>query len=316
MGQGANAAGVVNRTTNKPPRSEGAENSAASRIAESPWLWLLPILLPFILFLVLPLIEVIRLSFYRWDWFEEIPVGLGQYRRLLRDPDYLRAVGHTLIFTIVVVPAWIILTLSIATSIAPMRPRARSGWTVVFFLGYLVSPVVLAMLWTWMLAPDETGLVNRMLGWIGIGPFPWLASPKMALAGVILSTVLTIPGSGVLLYSAAISALPQELFEAARIEGAGRFQQWRSITIPLLAPTTLYLTVIYTIASFQVFERVYIMTGGGPAGATTVMVHQIYTSAFESFEFGSASAQSVVLLLLISAVAWGQFRTMSSDIQY
>ena len=119
-----------------------------------------------------------------------------------------------------------------------------------------------------------------------------------------------------LLYSAAISTLPRELFEAAEIEGAGRLSRWRWITIPLLQPTTLYLTVIYTIASFQVFERVYIMTGGGPGGATTVMVEQIYTTAFLGFDFGAASAQAVVLLLMIAAIAWAQFRTLGTEIQY
>jgi multiple sugar transport system permease protein len=286
------------------------------RLLDSPWLWLAPILIPFILFLLLPVIEVARLSFFRANGFDENFVGLAQYRRLLRDPDYFRAALHTLIFAAVVVPAWLLLTLTIASIIAPMRPRARSSWTVVFFLTYLVSPVVLAMVWSWMLAPAKDGLMNRLLAFAGIGPLPWLASPDMALAGVILSTVVTIPGSGVLLYSAAISALPTELFEAARLEGASRFAQWRTITIPLLMPTTLYLTVIYTIASFQVFERVYIMTGGGPAGATTVLVEQIYSTAFLGFDFGSAAAQSVLLLLVIAAVAWGQFRALSSDIQY
>lgn len=291
-----------------------------TRLLESPWLWLAPVLIPFVLFLLLPVLEVVRLSFHRWEWFEETPVGWAQYRRLLRDPDYFRAVGHTLIFTLAVVPAWIFLTLGIATVIAPMRPQVRSGWTAVFYLTYLVSPLVLAMVWTWMLASDRSGLVNRIVvalaGWAGVEPIPWLTSSRWALGGVILSTVVTIPGSGVLLYGAAISTLPRELFEAAEIEGAGRLSRWRWITIPLLQPTTLYLTVIYTIASFQVFERVYIMTGGGPAGATTVLVEQIYTTAFLGFDFGSASAQAVLLLLMIAAIAWAQFRTLGTETQY
>lgn len=263
-----------------------------------------------------PVVEVARLSMHRWDWFTEIPVGLAQYRRLFRDPEFLRAAWHTLLFTAVVTPCWIILTLTIATIIAPMRRRARSAWATVFYLTYLISPVALAIVWTWMLAPDASGLVNRALGLFGVGPLPWLASPRMALAGVIVSTTLTIPGSGVLLYSAAISALPEELYEAARLDGAGRFRQWIHVTIPLLKPTTLYLLVVYTIASFQVFERVYIMTGGGPAGATTVLVEQIYSKAFLNFDFGAAAAQSMILLLLIGAIAWGQFVALRGETQY
>jgi multiple sugar transport system permease protein len=291
-------------------------NSSSRRVLNSPWLFLAPILIPFVLFLLLPVLEVVRLSFHRWDWFEEEWVGLAQYALLFTDPDYLRAMLHTVAFALVVVPAWIVLTLVIATLISPLRPPARRRWTTLFYLPYLVSPVVLAIVWTWMLAPESDGLVNRMLGLFGVGPVALLASPKWAMACVILSTAVTIPGSGVMLYGAAISALPEELYEAARIEGAGRWAQWRLITLPLLRPTTLYLTVIYTIASFQVFERVYIMTGGGPAGSTTVMVHRIYTSAFQSFDFGGAAAESVVLLLMIGAVAWAQFGAMRSQTQY
>lgn len=275
-----------------------------------------PVLVPFVLFLLLPVAEVVRLSFHRWDWFDWIPVGAAQYRRLLRDPEFFRALGHTVAFALAVVPCWVALTLVIASLIAPLHARARARWTTVFYLTYLVSPVVLAMVWTWMLAPDSTGLVNRALGWIGIDPLPWLVSPRLALSGVILSTAVTIPGSGVLLYGAAISALPRELYEAARLEGATRFTQWLRITVPLLRPTTLYLSVIYTIASFQVFERVYIMTGGGPAGATSVLVERIYSDAFLGFDFGAASAQAVVLLVLIGAVSSLQFRVLAGEVQY
>lgn len=287
-----------------------------SQIGESPWLWLAPVLVPFGLFLLWPLLEVIRLSFTQWDWFEEIPVGLAQYRKLLRDPDFYRALGHTVAFALVVVPSWILLTLAIASLIAPLGEKARKHWTTIFYMTYLVSPVILAMVWTWMLAPDSEGLVNRFLDLFGIAPQPWLADPDFALPSVIFSTAVTIPGSGVLLYGAALSSLPKELLEAASIEGATPFQKWRRVTVPLLRPTTLYLSVIYTIASFQVFERVYIMTGGGPAGSTTVLVEQIYTDAFRSFDFGGASAQAVILLVLIAAVSSLQFRAMGTDVQY
>lgn len=302
----------------RPPARgrDGNAPSLVARLLESPWFWLAPILIPFVLFMLLPVAEVVRLSFHQWDWHEWIPVGFAQYRKLARDPEFLRALLHTFAFALAVVPAWVVLTLVIASLIAPLHARARARWTTVFYLTYLVSPVVLAMVWTWMLAPDGAGLLNRGLALIGVEPVPWLVSPRLALFGVILSTALTIPGSGVLLYGAAISALPRELYEAAELEGATRLTQWRRITIPLLRPTTLYLCVIYTIASFQVFERVYIMTGGGPAGATSVLVERIYTDAFLGFDFGSAAAQSVVLLVLIAAVSAFQFRALTGEVQY
>lgn len=283
---------------------------------DQPWVWLAPVFVPFALLLLWPLADVAWLSLHDWDWSGTTWVAMAQYRRLARDPEFWRAVAHTLAFAAVVVPAWILLTLTIASAIAPLRPRARGGWMTAFYMTYLVSPVVLAIVWSWMLAPGPEGLVNRILGFVGVGPVPWLTSGRWALGAIILSTALTIPGSGVVIYTAAIGALPEELYEAARLEGAGPLTRWWNITVPLLRPTTLYLSVIYTIASFQVFERVYIMTGGGPGGATSVLVEQIYSRAFLDFNFGAASAQAVVLLGLIGAVAWVQFRTMRSDIQY
>lgn len=294
------------------------KNMPLRRFLEHPWLWLAPALVPFVLFLLLPVVEVVRLSFHQWDWFSEEWVGLAQYRRLALDPDFWRAMLHTLVFAAVVVPVWIFATLSIASLIAPRTERARGRWMTAFYLTYLVSPVVLAIVWSWMLAPGGGGLFNQALGWLGLGPVAWLKDPRWALASVILSTALTIPGSGVVIYGAAIAGLPGDLYEAARLEGAGPLACWWRITVPLLRPTTLYLTVIYTIASFQVFERVYIMTGtgGGPGGSTSVLVEQIYSRAFMDFDFGAASALSVVLLVLIAAVAWAQFRTLRSDVQY
>jgi multiple sugar transport system permease protein len=286
------------------------------RVFAHPWWWLAPALLPFVLFLLWPVVQVIVLSLHRWDWFEWSWVGLAQYRRLALDPDFWGALGHTVAFTIVVVPVWILASLAIATAIAPMRRGARGGWMTAFYLTYLVSPVVLALVWTWILNPASYGLLNRALGWFGVDPVPWLSSGRYALFSIIVSTALTIPGSGVVIYSAALSQLPRELDEAAQLEGAGAFARWWRITLPLLRPTTLYLTVIYTIASFQVFERVYIMTGGGPGRATTVLVEQIYSRAFLDFDFGAASAQAVILLALICAVAWLQFRTLRTEVQY
>ena len=289
---------------------------ALRRLRDNPWVWLAPVLLPFVVFLLLPILAVARLSLMEWGWFESRWVGMEQYRRLAADPEFWRALGHTLLFAAVVVPAWVLLTLIVASAIAPRIERARHRWMTAFYMTYLVSPVVLAIVWSWMLAPGEAGVFNRMLGAIGVGPVPWLTEGGWAMASVILSTALTIPGSGVVIYTAAIGGLPKDLYEAAHLEGAGPVAAWWHVTVPLLRPTTLYLSVIYTIASFQVFERVYVLTGGGPGGATSVLVEQIYTRAFLDFNFGGASAEAMVLLLLIGGIAWGQFRTMRGEVQY
>ena len=167
---------------------------ALRRLRDNPWVWLAPVLLPFVVFLLLPILAVARLSLMEWGWFESRWVGMEQYRRLAADPEFWRALGHTLLFAAVVVPAWVLLTLIVASAIAPRIERARHRWMTAFYMTYLVSPVVLAIVWSWMLAPGEAGVFNRMLGAIGVGPVPWLTEGGWAMASVILSTALTIPG--------------------------------------------------------------------------------------------------------------------------
>jgi len=173
------------------------------------------------------------------------------------------------------------------------------------------------MVWRWIFNPNPFGLANAALGTLGLGPFLWIGSSDQALLAVILSAVLTIPGGGVVLYSAAIGSLPRELYEAADLEGAGPFAKWRHITVPLLRPTTLYLVVVYTILAFQVFERVYIMTnGGGPNNATITIVQLIYSTAFQFGRYGLASAMAVVLFVMAIVVAIAQFRSLRTDVEY
>lgn len=144
----------------------------------------------------------------------------------------------------------------------------------------------------------------------------WLQNPNVALWAIVLSTVLVVPGTGVVMYSAAMGSVPKEYYEAAEVEGANAFHKLLMITFPLLKPTTLYLMVIYTIAGFQIFERVYIMTGGGPINSTMTIVQLIYLTAFSDFNFGRASAQSLILFAIIVILSVFQFKFLSSDVEY
>jgi multiple sugar transport system permease protein len=179
------------------------------------------------------------------------------------------------------------------------------------------SAILVAMVWRWIFNANPFGLANAVLSTVGLGPFLWIGSSDQALIAVILSAVLTIPGGGVVLYSAAMGSLPRELYEAAELDGASWFSKWRHITVPLLRPTTLYLLVIYTILAFQLFERVYIMTnGGGPNNATITIVQLIYSTAFQFGRYGLASAMAVVLFVMALFVAVVQFRSLRSDVEY
>jgi multiple sugar transport system permease protein len=184
-----------------------------------------------------------------------------------------------------------------------------------FYLPYVTSIIVISLVWIYIFQP-EYGFLNWLLGLFGIPRVLWLQDPNIALWSLILSTILVVPGTGVVLYSASIGSIPRELYEAAEVEGASAVQKWWRITVPLLKPTTLYLMVIYTIAGFQVFERVYIMTGGGPINRTTTIVQLIYMTAFSDFNFGRASAQALVLFAIIAIFSFVQFRFLSTDVEY
>src|SRR5207245_3951654 len=198
-------------------------------------------------------------------------------------PVFVQAVGNTILYATVVVAAQITLALVVASLIQPLGPRAHVFYRALFYLPLVNSAILVAMVWRWIFNANPYGLANAALSPFGLGPYLLIGSSDQALIAVILSAVLTIPGGGVVLYSAAMGSLPRELYEAADLDGASWFSKWRHITVPLLRPTTLYLVVVYTILAFQVFDRVYIMTnGGGPNNATITIVQLIYSTAFQS----------------------------------
>jgi multiple sugar transport system permease protein len=244
-------------------------------------------------------------------------VGLDNFVTLAADPVFRDAVWHTVVYAVITVAAQIFLALLIAGLLQPLPKTAQAWYRALFYLPLVNSAILVAMVWRWIFNPNPYGLANALLQLFGLAPQPWIGSSDQALAAVVLSTVLIVPGGGIVLYSAAMGGIPRELYEAADVEGAGWYHKWRHITIPLLQPTTLYLIVVYTIAAFQVFERVYIMTnGGGPNNATITIVQLIYSTAFQFGRYGLASAQAVVLFVMAVAVAIVQFRWLQTDVEY
>jgi multiple sugar transport system permease protein len=171
------------------------------------------------------------------------------------------------------------------------------------------------MVWRWIFQ-TRFGLANYFLSLFGAEPINWLHSSAWAMRSVIIMAVLTPPGMGIILYLAAMASIPESLYEAATIDGANRFVQWWKITLPLLKPTTLYLMIVSTIGSFQVFDQVMLMTQGGPGYATTTIVHRIYNVAFRDFQFGYAGAMSMFLFVAIITLALIQSKVLSGDVEY
>lgn len=279
------------------------------------YFFIAPSMLLFFLFIGYPVLRAVVLAFQKVTLRSSEWVGLKNFIDVFSSQLFLDAMWHTFVYAFFVVAAWIVSSLAIAALLQPFNNKVQSLFRGAFYLPYVTSIIVISLVWIYIFQP-EYGFLNWLLGLFGLPRVLWLQNPNIALWSLILSTILIVPGTGVVLYSASIGSIPRELYEAAEVEGANAVQKWWRITVPLLKPTTLYLMVIYTIAGFQVFERVYIMTGGGPINRTTTIVQLIYMTAFSDFNFGRASAQALVLFAIIATFSFVQFRFLSTDVEY
>jgi multiple sugar transport system permease protein len=205
--------------------------------------------------------------------------------------------------------------LILASLIQPLSHNLRTFFRAAYYLPAVTSALIVGMTWAYIFN-GQWGFANYIFRLIGLAPMRWLSDPDIALGSVTLSAMLTIPATAVVLYSAAMGGIPREFYEAAELDGATGIGKWWHITVPLIKSTTLYLVVLYTIASFEVFERIYIMVPSGVGNSTQTIVTQIYNNGFKDFNFGVASAQAFVLFLIIASIAVLQFRFLQSDVEY
>lgn len=274
------------------------------------YLFLAPGLILFAIFTVFALIFAFYLTFHQWDIIspEKPFVGLDNYREMAQDERFHRSVLNTAYFTVVSVP----LTMAIGLGIALLlnQPlRFRGLFRTMYFLPVVTPFVVSAIIWKWLYNADF-GLFNYYLlktGLIG-ERLLWLSDKNLAMPAVILMSVWGGVGFSMVVYLAGLQAVPEELYEAAKIDGAGAFARLRFITIPMLAPTTLFLLVIGIIGSFQIFTQIFVMTQGGPVDRTTTIVYYIYKSAFTFYEMGYASTLAYGLFAMLFLVTLLQLR--------
>lgn len=233
-------------------------------------------------------------------------VGTENYSRLLVDGGFQRALWQTFIYTIISVPLQTVVALVIAALIA-RRTRNRFGAFVrsALFIPVIASMIVVGSVWRYLLATDE-GLVNTVLGLFGIPDVNWLGQPTSVLIAVALVTVWKNVGYFLVIYYAGMLDIPEDLYEASSIDGAGGIRQFWAITVPSLRPVTLLVVILGTIWSFQVFDLVYTMTAGGPGGGTVVLVLAIYEAAFQNLQMGYASAIAMVLFVIIFLASFAQ----------
>lgn len=278
------------------------------------YFFIAPALLLFLVFVFIPVGYSVLLAFQEFGIWGNEWVGLDNFRWVFQDDIFWLAAKNTLIYTLVMVPQNVLVALTLASLIQPLSNKAQTFFRAAYYLPGVTSAVVIAMVWRWLYDVNY-GLLNYLLSLVNIAPLPWLVDPGIALGSIILMSFLAAPGAGIITYLAAMNGIPESYYEAARIDGAGRLAQWWQITVPLVKPTTLYLLIMNTIYSFQVFTQVWVMTQGGPGYSTMTLVTLIYDN-FKRFDYGVASAQALVLFVIIMFFAVIQFRMSKSDVEF
>jgi multiple sugar transport system permease protein len=277
--------------------------------------FLLPSGLPLLAFTFIPMISSAWVSLHEWNLISPMRwVGLDNYVHLLGDPATRRAFLNTAYY----IAGYLPLVFAGGLGLAVVLNRAlagRSFFRAAYFLPVVTSWVVVALVWQWLLNPAN-GLVNQILGAIGLPEPGWWTDPTWAMPSVILASAWKDLGFVMVILLAGLQAIPDELYEAARIDGATAWQQFRNVTLPLLSPASFFVVVISLINGFQVFDQVYVMTGGGPSGASQVVVGQIYDLTFRYGRAGEASALSWLLFVVILAVTVVQIRGQRRWVHY
>lgn len=279
----------------------GRRGKAVRSDAAAAYLMILPFFLFFAVFVLYPIFQNVLTSFTNYNLADKTYIGLANYARLFRDRAFLRSVGNTLAYAVFsVIP---LMALGFAAALCVNRSsRLVTGVRAALMLPYAASMVSVSMIWLYLYDP-ASGFFNKMLTAVGLPASEWLFDPRLALPCLIAMNVWKNLGYVMILYLAALQGVPASLYDAARVDGAGFVRRTLHITLPAIRPVSFFLMATLLIECFKTFDPVRIMTGGGPINATTTIAHQIYLRAFSEFKMGYASAMSVVLFIIVFAVA-------------
>ena len=276
---------------------EGAQARAA-------WVFLTPALALIGLFFFLPVAASLLLSITDFDIYAIGDtrlarfVGVRNYVELFRNPTFWTAVKNTFYFALVGGPLTVAASLGAALLVNARAVRLRGLFRTVYFTPFVTTLVAIAVVWRYLYHP-RYGLLNYLLGYVGVGPVDWLGDPRWAMPAIILMAIWKNFGYNMLIFIAGLQSIPEELYEAARIDGAGTWRRFWHITIPQLAPTFVFVGVVTMIGYFQLFAEPYVMTGGGPLRATTSLVLFMYEEGFRWWRMGVAAAIAFILFAII-----------------
>ncbi|HIW31911.1 MAG TPA: sugar ABC transporter permease [Candidatus Paenibacillus intestinavium] len=273
-------------------------------------------LIAFALFTAYPVINAFIISLQDYKPLGSTYVGVENFKESLTDGLFWKALKNTGIYTLLTVPFNIFLSFAIAVLILPFKKRTQTIFKAIYYLPAVASGVALAVVWLWIFDPLKSGIANQIVMFFGLENQNWLGSSATAMLSLVIMSWLSSHGTAIIIYLAALLGIDNSYYEAAEIDGANFLQKLWFIVIPFLKPTTLFLLVTGMIGSFQVFQNAYLMTGGGPDHATTMVGLLIFNNAFTYFEFGEAAAQSLMLAAIIAIISFIQFKYLGKDIEY
>ncbi|MEJ3654352.1 sugar ABC transporter permease [Actinomycetes bacterium KLBMP 9759] len=300
------------RSSPPPTRSRWRERDKQTLTA---WLFLAPSFIGFVIFTAGPVVAAGVISLLDWNLFGPPTfAGLENFARLGGDPTFWAALVNTAYFTLVSVPLTIVVSLALAL-LLNQGLRRVAAFRSLLLLPYATITVAVAFVWIWLYIPHG-GMVDTVLGWIGVDGPAWLVSDTWAMPALIVMSVWKSFGFGMVVFLAGLQAIPHQLYEAARIDGATAWHAFRNVTLPMLSPAMFFVVVTSIIGSFQVFDQALIMTDGGPGTRTTTLVMYIYRTGFENYDQGYAAAQSLILFAFIVVITAAQFRLQRRLVHY
>jgi multiple sugar transport system permease protein len=298
----------------KPVR-DGRTGGPKIRYALTVLAFLLPSAVPLLLFVLGPMVAAAWVSLNQWNLLAPMKwVGLGNYAKLLSDPITADVFLHTVYYIVGYLPLVYIGGLALALALNTAL-KGRSFLRGIYFLPVVTSWIVVALVWRWLLSPSN-GIVNGALAFFGIQGPGWWTDPHWAMPSIIIASAWKDLGFIMVILLAGLQAIPSDMYDAAKVDGAGAWRRLFSVTLPLLSPSSFFVVVISLINGFQVFDQVYAMTGGGPNGASEVVVQQIYDLTFRYGRAGEASALSWMLFVVVLAVTVIQIRGQKRWVTY
>ncbi len=286
------------------------------------YLFVAPAVILFVVFIVGPLIASLYWSFTEFNGIQPSKwIGLANYKNIFfHDPRFWKAIGNTALYTVGVIPPGIALSLLLAIAV-DQKIKFRNFFRTIFFIPTVTSVIALSVIWKWLFAGEKYGLINYLLLSLGFKPIDWLMSPTWTLPAIMIMSIWAGLGYNMILFLAGLQTIPATVYEAAEIDGANTFDKFWRITLPLLKPTLVFVTVMAFIGSFQVFERIYIMTEtefgiGGVLDCALTLVAYLYDMGFRKFQMGYASALGYIVFLIIFVSTIINIRFVKSKVEY